>query len=100
MSENSFAPLPMAVYGFVLLMAALAYFLLQTTLIRAQGPDSRLDRALGSDWKGKLSPLLYALGIATSFWHVAVAGLTYVALLWLVPDARIQRSLPEGTGSA
>ncbi|WP_019947247.1 TMEM175 family protein [Hymenobacter aerophilus] len=100
MGENNFAPLPMASYGFVLLMAALAYFLLKTTLIRVQGPDSRLARALGSDWKGKISPLLYALGIGASFWHTWLAGLIYVAvaLLWLVPDTRIGRSLEEAAG--
>lgn len=97
MGENNFAPLPMAIYGFVLLMAALAYFLLKTSLISAQGPDSRLARALGSDWKGKVSPVFYALGIGASFWNTWVAGFFYVvvALLWLVPDPRINRSLQQ-----
>lgn len=94
MGEKSFAPLPMAVYGFVLLMAALAYFILQTTLVRAQKPNSPLARALGSDWKGKLSPLFYLLAIGASFWQPWVAGFMYVfvALLWLVPDRRIGRT--------
>lgn len=98
MGENSFAPLPMAIYGFVLLMAAVAYFVLQTTLVRAQGPGSPLARTLGADWKGKLSPVLYLLGIGASFWSTWVASGFYVlvALLWLVPDTRIGRGTEPG----
>ncbi|MCB1168386.1 MAG: DUF1211 domain-containing protein [Leptospiraceae bacterium] len=92
MGENHWAPLPTAVYGFVLLMAAIAYFILQLTIIRQQGPDSPLKKAVGNDWKGNVSPILYASAIALSFVHVAIAGALYilVALIWIVPDRRIE----------
>ena len=95
MGENHFGPVPSAVYGVVLLMAALAWFILQTLIVRAQGPDSLLKRALGSDWKGRLSPLLYIAGIASSFCVPGLAQAIYLiaALIWLVPDRRIERAL-------
>jgi uncharacterized membrane protein len=95
MGENHFAPLPSAVYGFVLLAAAMAYFLLQKAIIAAQGDTSILRRAVGSDWKGKLSPVLYLLAIALTFVASWMGQLIYVfvALLWLVPDRRIERAL-------
>jgi len=93
MGENNFAPATLAIYGFVLLMSALAYFILQNCIISANGRNSVLATAVGRDWKGKLSPVLYCVGIAASFWQPWVAGLVYVgvALLWLVPDKRISR---------
>ena len=99
MGENHFTALPSALYGFVLLMAAMAYWWLQQLIIRAQGPQSLLQRAVGADWKGKLSPLLYASGIALSFVATPVALGIYVlvALMWLVPDKRIERVLPTGS---
>ena len=95
MGENHFGELPSALYGGVLLMAALAYFVLQQTIVAAHGPHSLLRRALGTDWKGKLSPLAYIAGIATSFVapHVAQAFYTAVALVWLIPDRRIESAL-------
>jgi uncharacterized membrane protein len=100
MGENHLAAVPAALYGAVLLAAAVAYWILQQTIIAAQGPASRLKAAIGGDWKGKLSPALYALGIASAFWwpSVALAVYVFVALLWLVPDRRIERSLhADGT---
>lgn len=95
MGENHFAPAPSALYGGVLLAAALAYWVLQRTIIAAQGAGSPLKAAIGGDWKGKLSPLLYALGMLSSFlWPwVALALYVAVAILWLVPDRRIEKSL-------
>ena len=95
MGENHFAPLPSALYGAVLLMAAIAYWLLQLAIIRAQGPDSLLAKAVGRDYKGKLSPFLYAVGIAATYCSAALAQTVYVlvALLWLVPDRRIEKAL-------
>ncbi|WP_426492205.1 TMEM175 family protein [Hymenobacter sp. 102] len=95
MGQNQFAPAPMATYGFVLLMSAVAYYVLQQTIIRAEGPGSRLAAALGPDWKGRVSPLLYCLGIGGSFWHAGIGGFFYVlvALLWLVPDRHLARTL-------
>ena len=93
MSENRFPPTPTAVYGIVLLCAAIAYYLLQTTLLRAEGEHSVLRTAVGSDLKGKVSPLLYCVGIGLSFaarW-LAVAVYVGVALMWLVPDRRVER---------
>ncbi len=99
MGENHFGALPTALYGGVLLAAAIAYWILQQTIIAAQGPGSQLKAAIGSDWKGKLSPVLYAVGIVSTLWWPRVAQGLYVAaaLLWLVPDRRIERSLrPDG----
>ena len=90
------AALPTALYGVVLLMAAIAYYLLERTIITAQGPDSLLKRAVGRDWKGKLSPLLYVLAIVASLrspW-TAEAIFVAVALIWLIPDRRIEHVLP------
>jgi uncharacterized membrane protein len=95
MGENHFAPLPSAVYGLVLLAAALAYWMLQQAIISAQGHGSVLERAVGSDWKGKLSPVLYVCAIASTFFlpWIAQAIFIAVAILWLVPDRRIERTL-------
>lgn len=97
MGENSFAPLPSALYGVVLLMAAIAYFILQRTIIASQGHESLLKKAVGSDWKGKLSPVFYAVAIPTSFWSPGLAQVLYVtvALIWLVPDRRIEQALAQ-----
>jgi uncharacterized membrane protein len=97
MGENHFATMPSALYGVVLLMAAIAYWLLQTVIIRTQGQDSLLRKAVGNDWKGKLSPVLYVVGIVTTSWSPKVAQALYVfvALLWLVPDKRIEKVLSE-----
>lgn len=95
MGENHFAKLPAAAYGFVLLMAAIAYRLLQQRIIASQGEGSILARAVGSDWKGRFSPLLYASAIALAFissW-AAVAVYAVVALVWVIPDRRIERIL-------
>jgi uncharacterized membrane protein len=95
MGENHFAALPSALYGVVLLMAAIAYYILQLAIIRAQGPDSPLRKAVGGDWKGKASPLIYVTAILVSLWSPMLAQLLYVAvaLLWLVPDRRIEVAL-------
>jgi len=80
----------------VLLMAAIAYYILQSVLIRGQGPQSRLARAIGSDLKGKSSPVLYAVAIAMAFIKPTISAALYVfvALMWLVPDRRIERTMP------
>ena len=98
MGENHFAPIPTAVYGVVLLMAAMSYWILQRVIVRAQGPDSLLQKAMGGDWKGNVSPMVYVVGIAVAPWVPLAAGLRYtvVALVWLVPDRRIERVLREG----
>jgi uncharacterized membrane protein len=95
MGENHLAPTPTAVYGFVLLMAAIAYYILQRTIIVQQGPNSLLAAAVGKDWKGKLSPALYLAAIPFAFVSPWIASSLYVfvALLWLVPDRRIERAL-------
>jgi uncharacterized membrane protein len=95
MGENHFAAAPSAVYGAVLLMAALAYWTLQQVIIASQGRDSLLQKAVGSDWKGKSSLLIYAIAIPTAFWSQWTSQALYVlvALVWLVPDKRIERVL-------
>jgi uncharacterized membrane protein len=95
MGENHLAAAPTAVYGAVLLMAAIAYWVLQQTIIASQGRESVLKAAVGIDWKGKLSPILYVIAIAAAFWSPWVSAGIYVlvALIWLVPDRRIQRAL-------
>ena len=92
---NHFAPAPMALYGFVLLMAAVAYYVLVLTLLSAEGPDSLLASAVGTDLKGKLSLILYFIAIPTAFVRPAISGIVYVAvaLIWVVPDRRIERVL-------
>jgi uncharacterized membrane protein len=97
MGENHFTAVPTALYGVVLLMAAIAYYLLQQAIIRAQGPDSILKKAVGSDWKGKLSPVLYIVAIVATLWSpwIAEAIFVAVALIWLIPDRRIEHVLPR-----
>jgi len=100
MGENHFAAVPSALYGAVLLAAAIAYFVLQQTIIAAEGADSPLRQAVGRDWKGKLSPIAYFLGIGSTFVRPWVAEALYVAvaLVWLIPDRRIERSLTAHGG--
>jgi len=99
MGENHVAPIPTAGYGVVLLMAAVSYYILQTVIVRAQPADSKISHALGNDLKGKLSPVMYALGIAFAFVNPWISIVLYVmvAAAWLIPDRRIER---EFTGPA
>ena len=95
MGENHFAALPTALYGGVLLMAAIAYWLLQQCIVAVNGAQSTLAQAIGRDWKGKLSPVLYLAAIPLAFvspW-ISNALFVLVALIWLVPDRRIERRL-------
>jgi uncharacterized membrane protein len=97
MGENSFAPIPVAAYGVVLLAAALAYYLLVRALIAREGSDSMLAQAIGRDRKGMISPLLYAVAVPIALvapW-VSFAIYTLVALAWFVPDLRIERRMSE-----
>jgi uncharacterized membrane protein len=97
MGENQFAAWPSAMYGFVLLMAAGAYRILQQTIIAAEGTSSVLKRAVGKDWKGKISVVAYLAAIASTFFIPWLAAVLYVlmALLWLVPDRRIEHALQD-----
>jgi uncharacterized membrane protein len=98
MGENFLQPLPTAVYGGTLLMPAIAYYLLQKAIVHKQGQDSVLANALGKDIKGKISPLLYAAAIVLAFvdpW-ISIALYALVAVMWLIPDRRIERALREG----
>lgn len=97
MGENHFATIPTAAYGVVLLMAGLAYWILQASLIRHDGNASLLAVAVGSDFKGKISPALYLVAIPAAFVSRWLAGALYVAvaLLWLVPDRRIERVIDQ-----
>jgi uncharacterized membrane protein len=99
MSENDFPPVPTAVYGIVLLAAGLAYYLLQMTLLRADHEGSMLAEAIGADLKGKLSPVLYCVGIGLAIVNrwLGIAVYIGVALMWLVPDRRVERVL-SGSG--
>ncbi len=92
MGENHFENLPVALYGFILLMAAIAYFILQKNILKIQGKDSALAKALGKDLKGKASPIIYIVAIISSFYSPWIAGSLYVlvALMWLIPDKRIE----------
>ena len=96
MGENHFTTVPTVLYGVVLLMAAIAYYLLQQSIIRAQGQGSILKKAIGRDWKGKLSPLLYIVAIISailrSSW-IAQAIFVTAALIWFIPDRRIEKRL-------
>ena len=97
MGENQFAPLPVALYGTVMLGAGCAYYILAHSLIRHHGRDSTIARALGSDFKGKVSVAAYAVAIPVAFYAPWVACATYagVAGMWLIPDRRIERLLME-----
>ena len=97
MGENSFESLPTALYGGVLLMAAVAYWILQRTIVKEQGPDSLLAAAVGRDIKGKASPVMYTVAIFLAFVQPWMAGLFYVvvAIMWLIPDRRIERALAD-----
>ena len=100
MGETHAAPTPTAVYGAVLLAAAVAYYVLQATIIRAEGPSSPLKEAIGSDIKGKMSPVLYAAGVGTAFvatW-LSLGFYVLVALIWLVPDRRLESRLLAAEG--
>ena len=96
--ENHMAPAPTALYGVVLLMAAIAYWILQQIIIDSQGANSILRKAVGRDWKGKVSAPLYATGIASAFWSPRLAQAIYLllALLWFIPDRRIENTLIAG----
>jgi uncharacterized membrane protein len=100
MGENHFAPTPSAVYGVVQLMAAVAYWILQQTIIASQGPESLLKSAVGGDWKGKASPIAYVIAIPIAFWSewISLGLYVLVAFIWLVPDRRIERVL-AGNGA-
>ncbi|MDA8139224.1 MAG: TMEM175 family protein [Desulfobacteraceae bacterium] len=95
MGENHFEALPSATYGFVLLMAAISYYLLQQSIIAADGSTSLLKQAIGTDWKGKVSPILYILAMVAAFRAQWLAQAIYVlvAFIWLVPDRRIERAI-------
>jgi uncharacterized membrane protein len=95
MGENHFTSAPLALYGFVLLMAGIAYVILQQLIIATQGSHSVLKAAVGRDWKGKASPALYITAIACAFWSPVVSQVLYalVALMWFIPDRRIERTL-------
>jgi uncharacterized membrane protein len=98
MGENGFAAAPVALYGLVLLCAALAWIVLQTSLIRRQGPGSILAQAVGSDIKGKASIVCYVIAIATAAFGWPLIGCAFyiiVAIMWLVPDRRIERVLAD-----
>jgi uncharacterized membrane protein len=100
MGENHFARWPVVLYGCSLLGCAVAYYILQTTLVRHHGPDSTIAKAVGHDLKGKLSPLAYIVGIGGAYFDQAWIGLVLfvlVALVWLVPDRRMERALKAGT---
>ena len=87
------ATAPTVLYGAILFMAALAWYILQTTIIHAQGQDSALSKAVGPDIKGKISPILYLAGILLAFMNIALADALYaiVAIFWLIPDRRVER---------
>ena len=93
MGENHFSRLPIQLYGVVLFMAGFAYWLLQTSIIAFQGDEPILKKAIGSDWKGKLSPGIYLLAILAAYWSpwISLALYAGVALLWIVPDPRIAK---------
>ena len=98
MGENHFSKAPTAIYGTVMLLAAIAYYLLQSVIVAEQGRDSKLARSIGRDFKGKISPMLYVAAIVLAFFRPWISCCLYafVALLWLVPDRRIERVVDEG----
>ena len=101
MGQNNFGRLPSALYGIVLLMAGIAYWILQQTIIACEGPKSLLARAVGADWKGKLSPILYLTAILSTVIRPWIAQGIYVlvALIWFIPDRRIEHVLRQNATS-
>lgn len=99
MGDHPFVSTPAALYGVVLLMAGFAYLILQRQILRSEGPESILALAMGRDLKGKVSPLLCAIAIGGAFVHPGIAYSLYllVALMWLIPDPRIERALSDGS---
>jgi uncharacterized membrane protein len=97
MGENQFTTAGVFLYGIVLLGAAIAYFVLQFLIIKSHGKDSILSKALGKDIKGKASPILYVIGIVSAFFNVWISGFmfVFVAIMWLIPDKRIENKLKE-----
>ena len=97
MGENHFAKATLAIYGFVLFMAAIAFWILKNKIIAIQGQKSILKKAVKSDVKGKISPLLYLIGIGFSFYSEWISGAIYifVAMMWLIPDTRIEKEIIE-----
>ena len=95
--ENHFAPIPTALYGVALLMSAIAWYILQKTIIRQQGNNSALQPAIGRDIKGKISPFIYLAGIAMAFVNTTASDLFYfgAALMWLIPDRRVESSFRQ-----
>ena len=98
MGENNFAPATLTVYGIMLFMAGLAYNILQRCIIADQGENSVLKRAVGKDFKGISSPIFYCIGIGFTFYNswISLAIYGFVALMWLVPDRRIERTIEHG----
>jgi len=98
MGENHFAPWPTALYGAVLLLAAVAYWILARSIIAADGPESLLAKAIGRDLKGNVSVVIYAVAIPLGFESQWLAQALYVAvaLMWVVPDRRIEKTLSSG----
>ena len=97
MGENHFSSIPMAIYGIILLMAAISYYILQSIIIKNEGKNSILYKAIGKDLKGKISPILYIIAIALSTFSPLISGGIYilVALIWLIPDKRIEKIINE-----
>ena len=97
-NENHFAPVPVALYGAVLLMAGVAYYILERVLIARHGRDSSLARAMGVDYKGLLSVVIYAVAVVLAFVNPWISCALYVlvAMMWLIPDRRIERMVPRG----
>ena len=93
--ENGFAAMPAAAYGAVLLMCAIAFYVMERTIVAAQGADSPLKQAIGGDLKGKLSPVLYLSGVALAFYApvISYALYAFVAAMWLVPDRRVEKAM-------
>ena len=95
--NTNFAPVPLALYGIILLLSAIAYYILQTMILRRHGKDSILSRAIGKDLKGKISPPLYFVAIISTFFNewIAISIYIFVSLMWLIPDYRIERIFEE-----
>lgn len=97
MGENNFAPATMFAYGIVLLMAAIAYYILELAILKQESKNSILAKALGKDFKGKISPIIYIIAICTTYYNQWLSGSLYilVALIWLIPDRRIEKALED-----